>query len=139
MEFINPLADKTNPNPHRVLVTDPWINKGFHVDGNVHIFGGTSEDRWKSYKLSMRFRCNENVTFNVYGDDATDKQDVYILDARLNQSWVHGTDATQRQRGDYVRDHVMADLQNAHGRQYISHQAGALFHQRPLLGAVPAP
>jgi CotH kinase protein/Chitobiase/beta-hexosaminidase C-terminal domain len=124
MEYINPLGDAANPNPHQDTPTSPWINKGFQIDGNIHVFGGTSEDRWKSYKLSMRFKCDQNVNFNIYGDDASPDQDLYVLDARLNQSWVHGTDATQRSRADYVRDHVMADLQNAMG--------GNTFHTKPV-------
>ncbi len=124
LEFINPAADKTNPNAHRATLNDPWINKGFQSDGNVHIFGGTSQQRWKSYKLSMRFKAQEDVNFNLYGDDASSSQDTLILDARLNQAWLHATDATQRSRGDYVRDHVMADLQNNTG--------GNTFHTRPV-------
>ena len=124
LEYINPAADKTNPNAHRATVNDPWINKGFQSDGNVHVFGGTSQQRWKSYKLSMRFKAQENVNFNLYGDEASSSQDTLILDARLNQAWLHATDATQRSRGDYVRDHVMADLQNNTG--------GNTFHTRPV-------
>ncbi len=113
MEYINPAGDSVNPN----------AVKGFQTDGNVHVFGGTSQQRWKSYKLSMRFRSQETVEFNVYGDDASPRQDLFILDARLNQAWVH-PDGTQRARGDYVRDHVMADLQNAMG--------GSSFHSKPV-------
>ena len=115
LEYINPDKDPANPNAHRASINDPWINKGFQIDGNVHIFGGTSQQRWKSYKLSMRFKAQENVNFPLYGDDASASQDTLILDARLNQSWNHGTDATQRSRGDYTRDHVMSDLQNNMG------------------------
>jgi len=105
LEYLNPAKDSANPN----------AVKGFQSDGNVHIFGGTSQQRWKSYKLSMRFKAQENINFPLYGDDASPSQDTLILDARLNQVWVHATDSTQRQRGDYVRDHVMSDLQNSMG------------------------
>ena len=123
-EFINPQGDPANPNAHRANAGDSWLNKGFQTDGNVHIFGGTSQLRWKSYKLSMRFKAQEDVNFNLYGDDASASQDTFILDARLNQAWLHATDATQRSRGDYVRDHVMADLQN--------HMGGHTFHTKPV-------
>lgn len=113
LELINPDGDVSNPNGSR----------GFQVDGNVHVFGGTSQNRWKSYKLSMRFKADEVVHQRLYGDDASPDQNLFILDARLNQAWVH-PDATQRSRGDYVRDHVMADLQNRLG--------GATFHSRPV-------
>jgi hypothetical protein len=123
-EYINPNGDSASPNATRASLTDPWVNRGFQVNGNVHVFGGTSQLRWKSYKLSMRFKCDENVNFPLYGDDASASQDTLILDARLNQSWLHATDATQRMRGDYVRDHVMADLQNNMG--------GLTFHTKPV-------
>ena len=113
LELINPDADADAPNARR----------GFQVDGRVHVFGGTSQNRWKSYKLSMNFKAEKDVPFNLYGDDAAPTQDRFILDARLNQAWVH-SDAAQRTRGDYVRDHVMADLQNNMG--------GITFHTRPV-------
>jgi hypothetical protein len=113
MEYINPTGDSVNPN----------AVKGFQTDGNVHVFGGTSQNRWKSYKLSMRFKAQEVVNYNVYGDDASPAQDLFVLDARLNQAWVHPT-ASQQVMGDYVRDHVMSDLQNNMG--------GLSFHSRPV-------
>lgn len=113
MELINPDGDPVSPNARR----------GFQVDGNVHVFGGTSQQRWKSYKLSMRFKAQQTVATDIYGDDAAQEQDLFILDARLNQAWVH-PDAAQRTMGDYVRDHVMADLQNRMG--------GLSFHSRPV-------
>lgn len=100
LELINPAADPGDPNG----------GKGFQVDGNVHVFGGTSQNRWKSYKLSMRFKAESKVSTTFYGPGASKDQDMFILDARLSQVWVH-PDSTQRQRGDYVRDHVMNDLQ----------------------------
>ena len=113
LEFINPDGNATDPNARR----------GFQTNGRVHVFGGTSQQRWKSYKLSMNFKAEDDVAFPFYGDDAAPTHDRFILDARLNQAWVH-SDATQRQRGDYVRDHVMADLQNAMG--------GHSFRTRPV-------
>ncbi len=123
-EYINPLGDPANPNAHRATPDDPWVNKGFQVDGNVHVFGGTSQQRWKSYKLSMRFKAETSVNFPLYGDEGAPSQDLFVLDARLNQAWVHATDAGQRQRGDYVRDHVMSDLQNE--------MNGLSFHTQPV-------
>ena len=105
MELLNPASSKTDPNAAR----------GFQVDGNVHIFGGTSQQRWKVDKLSMRFQCNENAATDIYGDSAPTSFSNFILDARMNQTWLHGTDGTQRQQGDYVRDQVMSDLQLAMG------------------------
>ncbi len=116
LEYFNPGGNPADPN----------LKKGFQTDGNVHVFGGTSQQRWKSYKLSMRFKAQENVNYNVYGDETSPSQDLFILDARLNQAWVH-PDATQRSRGDYVRDHVMADLQQQMGTETFHSQPTHLF------------
>lgn len=112
-EFINPTGSTTTPN----------AVKGFQTDGSVHIFGGTSDTRWKQYKLSMNFNPVDDVKYDVYGDSATTKQHKLILDAQSNNTWVH-PDATQRTRADYMRDLVMADLQNSLG--------GHSFHGRPV-------
>ncbi len=113
LEFINPDASLTQPN----------LTAGFQTDGNIHVFGGTSQNRWKSYKLSLRFQCNKDVNYRVYGDDATNQFSNFTLDATMNTTWMHPTDANQRNRGAFVRDFVMADLQNRMGRRG--------FHSRP--------
>jgi len=105
---------------------EPEGGSGFQADGHVHVFGGTSQNRWKSYKLSMNFRARERVDHPVYGDDAATGQKALILDARLNNTWIH-PDSSQRRRGDYVRDQVMADLQNAMGGQTFRSRAVHLF------------
>jgi len=115
LEFINPDGDPLDPNG----------KKGFQVDGNIHIFGGTSQDRWKSYKLSFRFQCATDVREPVYGPDAASRFDNFVLDARMNNTWMHPTDNNQRIRCDYVNDQVMGDLQNA-----MSGRGGA--HNRPV-------
>ncbi|HZJ16532.1 MAG TPA: CotH kinase family protein, partial [Chthoniobacteraceae bacterium] len=79
------------------------------------IFGGSSVDRWKSDKLSMNFSFWADLSTGVLGDSAIGSYDTLVLDARLNQVWNHSQDATQRNRGDFVRDAVMSDLQNAVG------------------------
>lgn len=115
LELINPDGNPVNPN----------LAKGFQVDGNVHIFGGTSQQRWKSYKLSMRFQCAKNVNYPVYGSAGADSFDNFILDARINNTWNHPDAAGQGARGDYVNDQVVADLQNA-----VSGRGG--FRNRPV-------
>ena len=114
IELLNPLGNPDQPNPHRESPASPWVNRGFQADGNVHVFGGTSQNRWKSYKLSMRVKTEQDVAFPLYGDDGPSTHDLFIMDARLNQTWLH-PDGGQRARGDYVRDHVMSDLHNALG------------------------
>ena len=114
-ELINPDGDPVNPN----------AEKGFQTDGNVHVFGGTSQTRWKSYKLSMRFQCAQSVNYDVYGKEAAGQFENFVLDARINNTWMHPTDDNQRNRGDFVNDQVVADLQNA-----VSGRGG--FHNRPV-------
>lgn len=113
LELINPEASLTTPN----------LKSGFQTDGNIHVFGGTSQNRWKSYKLSLRFQCAAEVNYRVYGDDATNVFKNFTLDATMNNTWMHPTDANQRNRSSFVRDFVMADLQSRMG------QRG--FHSRP--------
>lgn len=123
IEMINPLGDPEHPNMHRESPDSPWVNRGFQINGNVHVFGGTSQNRWKSYKLSMRVKTEADVDFPVYGDDGAPTHDLFIMDARLNQTWLH-PDSGQQSRGDYVRDHVMSDLNQALG--------GHAPHSRPV-------
>jgi hypothetical protein len=104
LEIINPDGSKTAPNTGAI-----------QQRGEVHIFGGTSTSRWKTDKLSMRFTFHTDLSTKVLGDDATGSYDTLVLDARLNQVFTHSQDATQRNRGDYVRDAVMSDLQNKIG------------------------
>jgi hypothetical protein len=112
-EFFNPTGSTNLPN----------AVKGFHTLGKAHVFGGTSHARWKSYKLSLNFKAIQDVDYDVYGEGATQTHRTFILDSRMNQTWLH-SDATQRAYGDYVRDPVVADLQNAVG--------GNSFHSRPV-------
>ncbi len=101
-EIINPDGDPVNPN----------LGSHKQQTGRMHIFGGTSTQRWKSDKLSISFSFDSDLATGVLGDSAIGRYDKLVLDARLNQVWNHSQDALQRNRGDYVRDAVMSDLQN---------------------------
>ena len=70
--------------------------------------GGTSLDRWKSYKLSMRPRFKptlddgkytggpSKLNYKVFADSPVEKFDSIVLDAVLNHSWLHpGQDQRQ--------------------------------------------
>jgi hypothetical protein len=103
-EVINPDGSKTTPNGGTV-----------QQSGDMHIFGGSSTQRWKTDKLSMRFNFHTDLESEILGDDAIGRYDTLVLDARLNQVFTHSGDSTQRNRGDYVRDAVMSDLQNQMG------------------------
>jgi hypothetical protein len=117
LEFINPDGSAAAPN----------TIKGFQSDGNIHVFGGTSQTRWKSYKLSLRFQCTQDVNYRVFGDDATNEFSNFTLDATMNLTWMHPTDASQRARSAFVRDFVMADLQNRMGQRGFHSRATHLY------------
>lgn len=114
IELINPEGSVTTPN----------LASGFQADGNIHIFGGTSHQRWKNYKLAFRFQCLNDVTFRAFGDAGFNQFDNFVLDARTNNTWAH-PDPVQNARGDFVNDQVVADLQNR-----MSGRGG--FHTRPV-------
>lgn len=103
-ELINPKGDKISPN-----------SGSSQGSGSVHIFGGTSTQRWKTDKLSMRFNFWGDLSTNVFGDSGRGEYNTLVLDARLNQVWTHSQDGTQRNRADYVRDMVMSDFERAMG------------------------
>jgi len=95
----------------------------FQIDGSAQIQGGgpygTSADRWKSYKLSLRLKFTEEfgdpkLRFPIFGEDAADWFDTLILDAQLNHTWLHPSD-DQRTTARYIQDQVMGDMQNALG------------------------
>lgn len=116
LELINPDGDTLNPN----------AVEGFQVDGRVHVFGGTSQARWKSYKLSLAFKGVEDQSTTVYGPGSAPVQPGFILDARMNQTWLH-PDAGQQAAADYVRDGVMADLHRSLGGHAPHDRAVHLF------------
>lgn len=103
----------------------PDGREGFHVNCGVRIQGGTSTSNssstlWKSMKQSLRLLFKDEyglpkLHFPLYPDAPVEEFNNLILDAHLNNSWVHTTDANQRRRGDYARDAWMAGMQNAMG------------------------
>jgi len=112
-----------SPRATSLELIDPTDQKEFQIDCSVEICGGTSPDRWKTDKLSMRLRFKEpwgptKLRFPVFGEDAADRFDTLILDARLNQCWAYGGQSSpeeQRRLAQYTRDQYPADLQNALG------------------------
>jgi hypothetical protein len=99
----------------------------FQVDAGIEIQGGTSDDRWKMDKLSMRVKFKEpygpeKLDANVYNDAVLDEGaatefNTFILDAHLGYTWAYGGPAgsTQRVNAMYVQDAYVADLQNLAG------------------------
>ncbi|GAF67865.1 unnamed protein product, partial [marine sediment metagenome] len=82
--------------------------------------GGTSLNRWKTDKLSMRPRFKAytddgtptggptKLNYQLFRDSPTEHFDTIVLDAVLNHSWLHpGSD--QRNTVKYIQDQYVAD------------------------------
>ena len=112
----------------------PDGSPGFQIDCAVMIVGGTSPDRWKMDKLSMRLKFQRQygdpkLRFPLFGNEATDEFDTLVVDARMNNSWAYGGGVmlpnnsrpwiagrpTQRDVAQYTRDQFVSDIQNAAG------------------------
>ncbi|MCA9415839.1 MAG: CotH kinase family protein, partial [Candidatus Omnitrophica bacterium] len=122
--------------------------EGFAINSGIRIQGQTSTDpNWKSPKLSMRLLFkNEygpsHLEFPLYPDSSVHSFDTLVLDARLNQTWIHPWDLGQRIRAQYLRDQFMSDAQiamghlSSHGR-YVHLFLNGLYwglydiHERP--------
>ena len=98
-------------------------DNGIQANSTVQIVGGSSPNRWKSDKLSMRVRFTEDqgpsdLNYPVFGADAATAFDTLVVDARLNNAWHYGGGSSpdsQRGRAQYMRDEFAADLQNEVG------------------------
>jgi len=103
----------------------PDGSDGFQIDCSVQIQGGTSTSRWKCNKLSMRLKFKEEYgpgeldydlfEGTIFEEGAATSFDTLVLDARMNQTWIHGSSGSQRDMCQYTRDQYMSDLQTAVG------------------------
>ena len=128
--------------------------EGVQINCAVMIVGGTSPNRWKMDKLSMRLKCTREygpaqLKYPLFGDDATDEFQTLVLDARMNNSWAYGggvgidgRNLKQNDIAQYTRDNFVAELQKAmdglapSGRQmhlYLNGLYWGLYwvHERP--------
>ncbi|MHC4642137.1 MAG: lamin tail domain-containing protein, partial [Planctomycetota bacterium] len=109
-------------------------SEGFQIDCAVMIVGGSSVNRWKMDKLSMRLKFQAEygpteLRYPLFGEEATDEFDTLVLDARMNNSWgygggvlvrgtrpwIFGRSVYQRDVAQYTRDQFVSDIQNAMG------------------------
>jgi len=107
------------PRATSVELIHPDGAEGFQIDAAVQIQGGTSTGRWKVDKLSMRLKFKEpygptELDYDLFGEGAVDHFDTLILDARMNNTWLHPSSG-QRILGQYTRDQYVSDLQLAMG------------------------
>ncbi len=118
--------------PQGVAIERPVSFEYFNPDGSNAIqanagiqiigggIGGTSADRWKSYKLSMRVVFKQiygpgNIDHDIYGPNAANEFDTLVLDAHLNHTWTHAYDKSQRDTARYLTDTFVSDSQLAMG------------------------
>ncbi len=99
----------------------------FQIDAGIEIQGGSSDDRWKMDKLSMRVKFTdpygpEKLDANVYNNGVLDENaatefNTFVLDAHLGYTWAYGGPAgsTQRVNAMFVQDAYVADLHNLAG------------------------
>ncbi|MHC4242710.1 MAG: CotH kinase family protein, partial [Planctomycetota bacterium] len=139
----------------------PDGRQGFQINCSVMIVGGSSVNRWKMDKLSMRLKFkseygSSKLRFPVFGEDVTDEFDTLVVDARMNNSWGYGGGVmlpnnsrpwisgrpSQRDVAQYTRDPFVADIQNTmggyapHGRHIHLYLNGLYWgmywlHERP--------
>jgi len=114
LEFIDPAAEEALQ-----------VNCAIAMQGGV-TGGGTSLQRWKSYKLSMRPRFKTQtddgkptggppkLENKLFRDSPVERLNTVVLDGVLNHSWLH-PGADQQSTALYVQDQYVADLHNAMG------------------------
>ncbi|MBP8303516.1 MAG: lamin tail domain-containing protein [Phycisphaerae bacterium] len=115
---------------------DPNGIQGFQINcamamqgGAKHDGGGTSLQRWKTFKLSMRprFKTTADVDragtrvstdgpsrldYPVFPDSPVKSLDTFVLDEVLSNAWNH---AGQHMYSSYFQDQYVSDLHNAMG------------------------
>lgn len=101
------------------------VNCALAMQGGVS-GGGTSLNRWKSFKLSMRPRFKTRIdngtptggpsklAESLFVDSPVERHNSLVLDAVLNHSWLHPSSG-QRNTALYVQDQYVADLHNVMG------------------------
>ncbi|MGB2806405.1 MAG: chitobiase/beta-hexosaminidase C-terminal domain-containing protein, partial [Sedimentisphaerales bacterium] len=111
-EFVNPKTGE-----------DFQVNCAIAMQGGVS-GGGTSLDRWKVYKLSMRPRFKDSLDnglptggprkldYKFFADSPIEHFDTIVLDAVLNNAWNH---SSQHATAIYIQDQCISDFHNAMG------------------------
>ncbi len=114
LEFIDPAAEEAFQ-----------VNCAIAMQGGI-TGGGSSLQRWKTFKLSMRPRFKTQtddgkatggppkLENKVFHDSPIERLNTLVLDGVLNHSWLH-TGADQRNTALYMQDQYVSDLHNAMG------------------------
>ena len=102
--------------PSRWSTSPPTARSQFQIDGGIEIQGGTSDDRWKMDKLSMRVKFKEpygpeKLDADIFNDGAQDDGaaasfNTFILDAHMGYTWAYG--GGDQRRRPALAGHVRA-------------------------------
>lgn len=88
----------------------------FSEDGVISVvgggIGGTSANRWKSDKLSMRVSFREKLRHPVFGEEAADRFNGLVFDAHLSWVWTHSGHPEIGATTKFFQDALAGDLQN---------------------------
>jgi hypothetical protein len=139
------------------LISPDGSENGFQLNCTVQIVGGSSPNRWKMDKLSMRLKFRPRLDdgtptggpgrlrYDLFADTKVDSFNTIVLDARMNFSWPYGGSSSptyQRLHAQYTRDQFPGDIHNdmggyaPHGRPVHLYLNGMywgmyLIHERP--------
>ncbi|MFC1758462.1 lamin tail domain-containing protein, partial [Planctomycetota bacterium] len=109
------LSGSGNPRAMSIEMITADGSQEFQQDASIQIQGGSSTNRWKDYKLSLRVKFQSpfgpsKLNHALYEDSTIDRYDNITLDGVLNHAWVHSGQHTMPQ---YIQDQYVADLHNA--------------------------
>jgi len=119
-------ADKVGESAvHRPVSMEFFTADGkeqFALNASVHIvgggIGGTSANRWKTDKLSMRIAFKDEygskrLNYPVFGKNAAGTFKTLVMDAHMNWTWTHSGSSGQRSAAKFLQDAFVSDLQNS--------------------------
>ena len=113
--YADPVGENAVRRPVSMEYFESSGEKEFAEDGVVSIvgggIGGTSANRWKTDKLSMRVTFTEKLDYAVYGNKAAQKFNTLVLDAHLAWTWTHPS-AGQQSAPKMLTDAIASDYQN---------------------------
>jgi hypothetical protein len=101
------------------------VNCAMAVQGGIS-GGGTSLDRWKTFKISMRPRFKtttddgkstggpSQLDYRIFPDSPIEHFDTFVIDEVLSNAWNH---SGQHYWPTYIQDQYVSDLHNAMGGQ----------------------
>jgi|GEM_PF-5659056 len=113
--YADPLGENAVRRPVSMEYFTADGSEMFADDGVVSIvgggIGGTSANRWKTDKLSMRVTFTDKLQYPVFGADAAAKFNTLVLDAHLAWTWTHPS-AGQQSAPKMITDAIASDYQN---------------------------